>query len=483
MSTSLSPTDLADLNRAMDRELLIGNGLGGYTALSPFGAPGRRYHGLLIAALQPPVARTVLAGPPMLWARADADWLPLFSFEMEPGRFSPQLGAPLSEVSVGVGGVTKRWGLTVGALTERQSAVHGANAVLLSLSLDAAATSGVDLLLRLTATAHDHHDALVGDLACAESHVAESAKQGSWRMSPAWPAVQVRCDGGALSTDSGVIRGLFHRHDAARVEADRSDYATPLRWSVRLEPGKSASLLVATEGGGIGRPPAEILAVMASGGGAALLAESEVHDRDLLTRAQSVGDGADAAIAASNELQALVLAADDFIVRRRIPAKPGPADPAAPLGWSVIAGYPWFNDWGRDTAIALRGLTLATGRPEIGATVLRSFAPWVRRGLLPNNFPDRVDEMPEYHTIDAPLWYIEAARAHVAATGDHALGAELLPTLLSIIAAYRDGTDFGIGADSDGLIVGSAEGRQLTWMDAKLDDWVVTPRRGKPIEI
>jgi predicted glycogen debranching enzyme len=115
--------------------------------------------------------------------------------------------------------------------------------------------------------------------------------------------------------------------------------------------------------------------------------------------------------------------------------------------------------------------------------VLRSFAPWVRRGLLPNNFPDRVDEMPEYHTIDAPLWYIEAARAHVAATGDHALGAELLPTLLNIIAAYRDGTDFGIGADSDGLIVGSAEGRQLTWMDAKLDDWVVTPRRGKPIEI
>jgi predicted glycogen debranching enzyme len=222
---------------------------------------------------------------------------------------------------------------------------------------------------------------------------------------------------------------------------------------------------------------------MASDGGSALLAESEVRDRDLLVRAQLVGDGADAAIAGSNELQALVLAADDFLVRRRIPATPGPADPAAPVGWSVIAGYPWFNDWGRDTAIALRGLTLATGRPEIGATVLRSFAPWVRRGLLPNNFPDRVDEMPEYHTIDAPLWYIEAARAHVAATGDHALGAELLPTLLSIIAAYRDGTDFGIGADSDGLIVGSAEGRQLTWMDAKLDDWVVTPRRGKPIEI
>jgi len=483
MSTTLSATDLADLDRAQKRELLIGNGLGGYTALSPLGAPGRRYHGLLVAALQPPVARTVLAGPPMLWVRADGHWLPLFSFEMEPGRFSPQLGALLHQVSVGVGGVTKEWALPVGQLTERLSAINGANAVLLSLHLNAAATAGVDLLLRLTATAHDHHDALVGDLTCAASHVDESAQQGSWQMGSAWPVVQVRCDGGALSLDAGVIRGLFHRHDAARVEADRSDYAVPLRWSVRLEPGESASLLVATEGGGIGRPPAELLAAMASGGGTALLAESEARDRDLLTRAQAVGDGADAAIAASNELQALVLAADDFLVRRRIPAKPGPADPQAPLGWSVIAGYPWFNDWGRDTAIALRGLTLATGRPEIGATVLRSFAPWVRRGLLPNNFPDRVDEMPEYHTIDAPLWYIEAARAHVAGTGDHALGAELLPTLLTIIAAYRDGTDFGIGADSDGLIVGSAEGRQLTWMDAKLDDWVVTPRRGKPIEI
>ncbi|MBJ7335913.1 MAG: glycogen debranching enzyme N-terminal domain-containing protein, partial [Chloroflexi bacterium] len=203
MSTTLSTTDLADLDRAQERELLIGNGLGGYTALSPLGAPGRRYHGLLVAALQPPVARTVLAGPPMLWVRADGDWLPLFSFEMDPGRFSPQLGAPLHQVSVGVGGVTKVWGLPVGQLVERQSAIHGANAVLLTLSLDAAATAGVDLLLRLTATAHDHHDAMVGDMACAESHVDESAQQGSWQMGSSWPAVQVRCDGGLLSSDAG----------------------------------------------------------------------------------------------------------------------------------------------------------------------------------------------------------------------------------------------------------------------------------------
>ncbi|NDH28510.1 MAG: hypothetical protein EBX81_04220 [bacterium] len=241
MSTSLSTADLTDLPRAQERELLLGNGLGGYTALSPLGAPGRRYHGLLVAALQPPVARTVLVGPPMLWARTDGDWLPLFTFEIEPDRFSPQLGAPLREVAVGVGGVTKEWALPTGRLTERHSAIPGANAVLLTFCLEAAATSGVDLLLRLTATAHDHHDALVGDLTCATSGVDERAQQGTWRMSSEWPEVQVRCDGGALAVDAGAIRGLFHRHDAARVEADRSDYAVPLRWSVRLEPGESAS--------------------------------------------------------------------------------------------------------------------------------------------------------------------------------------------------------------------------------------------------
>ena len=483
MSTLLNAADLADLDRAQDREILIGNGLGGYTALSPIGAPGRRYHGLLVAALQPPVARSVLAGPPMLWARAGGDWLPLFSFEIEPGVFSPRLGAPLEEVQVGVGGVSRRWDLHGTQLIETQSAIHGANAVLLSYTLDTSAHVGVELLLRLSATAHDHHDARIGDLSCANVAIDPSRHSASWQMSAAWPVVEVGCDRGELSADFGVIRGLFHRHDAARVEADRSDYAIPVRWSVHLEPGVSAHLLMATEGGGIGRPASELLAMLARDGGAKLRAECQAHDEGLLARAQSVGDGADAAVSARSDLRALVLAADDFLVRRRIPALPGPADPSAPIGWSVIAGYPWFNDWGRDTAIALRGLTLATGRPEIGATVLRSFAPWVRRGLLPNNFPDHVDEMPEYHTIDAPLWYIEAARAHVAATEDVALGAELLSTMLSIISAYRTGTDFGIGADRDGLIVGSAEGRQLTWMDAKLDDWVVTPRRGKPIEI
>ena len=316
MSTRLAAADLSDLDRAQDRELLIGNGLGGYTALSPIGAPGRRYHGLLVAALQPPVARTVLAGPPMLWARTGADWLPLFSFEIEPGTFAPRLGAPLRAVEVGVGGISKAWALPGGTLTERIAALPGANAVVLGLQLDAAATDGVDLLLRLTATAHDHHDARVGDVSVAQVSVDADARRGSWRSGPEWPTVQVGCEGGSLAPDAGSIRGLFHRHDAARVEADRSDYAVPLRWSVRLEPGDAAHLVVATESGGAGRAPDEVLATLAQQGGAALLAECASHDRALLERASRVGDGADAAVARSPELQSLVLAADGFLVRQ-----------------------------------------------------------------------------------------------------------------------------------------------------------------------
>jgi predicted glycogen debranching enzyme len=177
----------------------------------------------------------------------------------------------------------------------------------------------------------------------------------------------------------------------------------------------------------------------------------------------------------------LVLAADQFLVRRSIPS-PGGGPPID--GRSVIAGYPWFNDWGRDTMIALPGLTLATGRFDEGATILRSFDSFRRDGLLPNNFPDRADEEPAYHTIDATLWFPQAVAAHVAATGHETLVDELLPGVLDSLEWHVRGTRFGIGVDpADGLLRGGDEDHQLTWMDAKLDDWVVTPRRGKPVEV
>jgi len=174
-------------------------------------------------------------------------------------------------------------------------------------------------------------------------------------------------------------------------------------------------------------------------------------------------------------IRRLVLAADQFLVRRALPEDPD--------GATVIAGYHWFGDWGRDTMIALPGLTLATGRADTARKILTTFARFVDHGLLPNRFPDG-SEAPEYNTADATLWYVEAIRAYHEATSDDGLLKDLYPTLESILAWHRRGTRYGIWQDpDDGLLAAGEPGVQVTWMDAKVGDWVVTPRIGKPIEI
>jgi predicted glycogen debranching enzyme len=174
-------------------------------------------------------------------------------------------------------------------------------------------------------------------------------------------------------------------------------------------------------------------------------------------------------------IKQLVLAADQFIVAR--------PHSDVPEGFSVIAGYPWFGGWGRDTMVALPGLSLATGRPEIAAGVLRTYARFVDRGMLPNRFPD-AGEAPEYNSVDAALWFFEAARQYYIATHDLSLVREIFPAMAQIIGEYTRGTRYNIRVDStDGLVYAGEPGVQLTWMDAKVGDWVVTPRVGKPVEV
>jgi predicted glycogen debranching enzyme len=151
--------------------------------------------------------------------------------------------------------------------------------------------------------------------------------------------------------------------------------------------------------------------------------------------------------------------------------------------WTVIAGYHWFTDWGRDTMISLEGLTLATGRIAEAGAILRMFAHHIRDGLVPNMFPEGANEG-LYHTADATLWFFHAIDRYVRASGDLRLRNQLLPALVEIIDHHQRGTRFGIQVDPrDGLLAQGAPGYQLTWMDAKAGDWVVTPRRGKAVEI
>ena len=185
-----------------------------------------------------------------------------------------------------------------------------------------------------------------------------------------------------------------------------------------------------------------------------------------------------------------MLAADQFIVKRQSSIKSS--------GNTIIAGYHWFTDWGRDTMISIPGITLSTNRPEVARNILLTYAAYVDKGILPNRFPDAdpgfesIHNYPEYNTVDATLWLFEAIRAyHVfmlqqsdGKNGDGDLISEILPILEQIITWHLKGTRHGIHVDQhDGLLFAGEQGVQLTWMDAKVDDWVVTPRIGKPVEI
>ena len=249
-------------------------------------------------------------------------------------------------------------------------------------------------------------------------------------------------------------RGYFLDQEAYRGLDTLDDNLYAGEFTALLQPGESLTLVASTE-----REPKL--------DGDAAYALRQDLERGLL-RGFSQPD-------APPWIRQLVLAADQFIVRR---ATLDDAD-----GRSTIAGYHWFGDWGRDTMISLPGLTLATGRHEVAASILSTFARYVDRGMLPNRFPD-AGETPEYNTVDATLWYFEAIRAYHEATGDDGLLRDLYPVLRDIIAWHQRGTRYSIHVDpADGLLYAGKPGVQLTWMDAKVGDWVVTPRIGKPVEI
>jgi 4-alpha-glucanotransferase len=205
---------------------------------------------------------------------------------------------------------------------------------------------------------------------------------------------------------------------------------------------------------------------------AAALGRRQKHDGAALARAPTTDPLFDSA---PGWVMRLVLAADLYVIKRPVSGVPD--------GRSVIAGYPWFGDWGRDTMIALPGLCLATGRYGDALKILQTFARFVDRGMLPNVFPGAGD-VPKYNTVDAALWYIEMWRSYVATTGDTTALARAFPVLADIVLWHRRGTRFGIAVDpADGLLRAGAPGVQLTWMDARVGDRVVTPRTGKPVEI
>ncbi|KAB8141325.1 glycogen debranching protein [Chloroflexia bacterium SDU3-3] len=439
-----------DVAQASEREWLVTNGIGGFAMGTISGELTRRYHGLLIAALHPPLGRTLLA--------AKLDEMALYadsSYDLSTNRWVGGLGAAghrlIERFSLDGRIAVWRYALADALLEKRVWMQQDANTTYVRYTLRRG--SG-PLALRLAAlvTHRDYHGftraRLLGLAVDAVPHGLRV--QGDAAHGPFY----LLSDGAAAQPVSEWRRGLWYAAEADRGQEPMEDLLHAGDFSATLRAGESLTMVLSTE-------------AAPSLDGAAALAERQAYERGIV--AASPGAAADVALAE------LTLAADQFVVRRPL------ADDAE--GRSVIAGYPWFSDWGRDTMIALPGLTLATGRPEVASRILRTFARFVDQGMIPNRFPD-AGEVPEYNTVDATLWYVEAIRAYHEATGDDALLRDLLPAVEEIIAWHRRGTRYQIHVDpTDGLIYAGEPGVQLTWMDAKFLDWVVTPRIGKPVEI
>jgi glycogen debranching enzyme len=465
-----------DLAAAEAREWLLTNGRGGYAMGTVAGTLTRRYHGLLIAAPDPPVTRRLVVARLDLDVEYDGRSYALATNRWRSGTTVPE-GWRLAEAFALDDGLPA-WTYALGdALLEVTLAMPlGADATAVLLRV-VRAREPLAVRGRLIVADRDHHGGPLPDP--AGFTVARKAAGLAITLPASGATLQVSAPE-ALGIDSARERydGYLLPRETERGLQDTDDYLHACTIAWRLAPGEENGLVVE-------------FVPRAGGGGRALVSP---HAREIV-HARRTANRARAESQPSELLGRLALAADAFLVMRPAPnsatesaataagttPKAGRATPQ-PSGATVIAGYPWFTDWGRDTMISLPGLLLATGRTDDAATVLRTFAGNVADGLVPNRFPDAGGPA-EYNTIDASLWFVEAVRAYVDATNDAALLGELFAAVEAVIDGCRRGTRYGIGLDADGLVRGGAGGVQLTWMDAKVGDRVITPRRGKPVEI
>ena len=446
-----------NLPAAESREWLVTNGIGGFASGTIATGTTRRYHGLLIAALQPPAGRTQLVAALDETVRYGGSIYTLATHRWGSGAVNPQGFLYLE--SFRLEGAVPVWtyALADALLEKRIWMVQGENTTFIHYTL-ARASSPLEIDLKALVNYRDFHSL---------THA------GNWHMKimPMHDGVMVLPFDGAMpfylkNTQASCepqhewYRNYYLPRETERGLDDHEDYLFAALFQATLKAGESLTIVATTDSN-----------TSFDGGGAR--AQRAHHESALLKTWQALDEKS--ATNAPGWLRQLVLAADQFIVKRTLPEEPD--------GHSVIAGYHWFGDWGRDTMIAMPGLALVTGRVGVAKQILQAFAGFVDGGMLPNNFPDAGGK-PEYNTVDATLWYFEAIRQYFAATQDTATLQKLYPVLAGMIDAHVAGTRYNIHVDStDGLLYAGGPGVQLTWMDAKVGDWVVTPRTGKPVEI
>jgi len=487
LAWEIGPDVCGDFDRATRYEWLETDGLGGWASSTIAGAHTRRYHGLLVAATRPPVGRMVL-----LSRLDEAVTAGGASFDLAcnrfPGAVHPRGFEHLESFRKGVFPI---WDYAFADMRLRKTvaAIDGEATRLVTYEL-LAAPAPVRLVLRPFFAGRDYH---------ATTHANGWVhRQGSfasgmlaYRMVNGAPEVFVHVPGATWEAAPDWWYRFQYDREKERGLDFEEDLFTPGVLAVELTPGARLGVIVSTSD--------------PTGRDAFALLEAEHGRRAAVLDTFGNPDPL---------CRALAAAGDQFIVRRPLTPVPSPIPSHLPgegrphpessgdfpplpgaggaMGEggqggealrTVIAGYHWFSDWGRDTMISLPGLCLTTRRFDDAKGILRAFAGAVRQGMLPNRFPDQ-GEAPEYNTVDASLWFFVAVWKYLETTGDEDfVRGELMPVLEDILAWHRRGTRHGIHEDRDGLLASGEPGVQLTWMDAKVGDWVVTPRMGKPVEI
>jgi predicted glycogen debranching enzyme len=450
-------------SRNWDREWLVTNGLGGYASGTLNGSFTRRYHGLLIAAL--PAGRTMVLNGVTERLRLP-DRRVFYLGPLELAGVAPEETAPVADFRLDTGLPVWTYEISDYVLEKRLVLPYRQNTVHIIYKL----ISGPGQI-RLGVRPGVHfrpHDAPVSTPLQSSYALALVEDRCEISVDPQLPTLRVSFRGpnSAFTFDRKTTGEISYAKEEERGYDYRGQVWSPGYFRADLSAGSLAGLVASTE-------TWEAILAMSS----EQAFETECRR---LTNLISV-----APLAAHTGLGAeLVLAADQFLITPAGRLKDSAlAHAEGEEAWTVIAGYHWFTDWGRDTMISLEGLALATGRRKEARWILRTFANYIRDGLIPNLFPEGENEG-LYHTADATLWFFHALHRYVSLTGDYDTLKLLLPKLVDIIDHHTRGTHFGIHADpNDGLLTQGAEGYQLTWMDAKVGDWVVTPRRGKPVEI
>ncbi len=456
----------ADGKRLVTREWLLTNGIGGYASGTLGGVNTRHYHGLLTAAQPAPLGRVPMLRHLTEELRLEGGESVRISGECT-AHGEPRVPAADFLVDFQLENGLPVWRYRLGEIEYERRIVmpYGQNTTYLIYRLTAA-PGAVILMLRPAVQSRRHDEPsrpnVVEHILTARGDRYEIAGD------PTVPVLRLRllADRQMLILDGGTRQEIHLQEEAERGYDPRGALWSPGRFEIQLAQSDEAALIASTE------PWASIDALHP---GDALALEVQRREQ-LLQRASSA--------VADTFAGEMVLAADQFLItppgriRERIRAQARGDEVKA-----VIAGYHWFTDWGRDTLISLEGLTLVTGRTSEARWILRSLSQYLRDGLVPNLFPEGEDEG-LYHTADATLWFFHALDRYLAYTDDRVTLRLLLPKLIDIAEHHLHGTRFGIEVDgSDGLLRQGQEGYQLTWMDAKVDDWVVTPRRGKAVEI